>query len=316
MCSSQSLITAQLKNKGVIKIEQKSNKNSKNPSPFRFPGGKSKLSPFVSLLIEKQNLNNCTYVEPFAGGGGVALSLLFDNKVSKIILNDSDVAIYSAWRAMLTDTDSFIKLILNTPITVEEWRKQKEVYRHQNQEYSLELGFATFFLNRTNRSGILNAGVIGGLSQEGKYKINSRYNSQALVAKIQKISQKREQIELFNEDFERFLAKIQSKIDKNAFFFLDPPYYQKGKELYKNYFTDADHIRLAKILKELNYPWILTYDNADFIKSLYKDTNCKPFSLRYSAANHEKATELMFFNKNLNFPTENELKNAKIKLFS
>ena len=106
------------------------------------------------------------------------------------------------------------------------------------------------------------------------------------------------------------------KFDKNAFFFLDPPYYQKGKELYKNYFTDADHIRLAKILKELNYPWILTYDNADFIKSLYKDTNCKPFNLRYSAANHEKATELMFFNKNLNFPTENELKNAKIKLFS
>lgn len=216
----------------------------------------------------------------------------------------------------MTDTDNFIKLILNTPVTVEEWRKQKEIYQHKNQKYSLELGFATFFLNRTNRSGILNAGVIGGFSQEGKYKINSRYNSQALVAKIQKISQKREQIELFNEDFERFLAKIQSKIDKNAFFFFDPPYYQKGKELYKNYFKDNDHIRLANMLKELNYSWVLTYDNAEFIKNLYKDTKCKPFTLTYSAANHEKTAELMFFNKKLKFPTENELKNAKIKLFS
>ena len=160
-----------------------------NYSPLRYPGGKSKIAPFVSLLIEKTNLGECTYVEPFAGGAGVALSLLFDGTVTSIVINDYDKAIYSMWKAILEETEDFINLVRTVPLTIDEWRKQKQIYNDENKKYSLKLGFATFYLNRTNRSGILAAGPIGGYKQTGNYLMDVRYNREDLIQRIKKISE-------------------------------------------------------------------------------------------------------------------------------
>ena len=204
-----------------------------NYSPLRYPGGKSKIAPFVSLLIEKSNLGECTYVEPFAGGAGVALSLLFAGTVTSIVINDYDKAIYSMWKAILEETEAFINLVQTVPLTIDEWRKQKQIYNDQNKKYSLELGFATFYLNRTNRSGILEAGPIGGYKQIGNYLMDARYNREALIERIKKIAKYKSHIHLYNKDIESFIKNYLPKYQQNAFVYFDPPYYNKGKELYK-----------------------------------------------------------------------------------
>ena len=175
-----------------------------NYSPLRYPGGKSKIAPFVSLLIEKTKLDECTYVEPFAGGAGVALSLLFDGTVTNIVINDYDKAIYSMWKSILEETEAFINLVRTVPLTIDEWRKQKQIYNNENKKYSLELGFATFYLNRTNRSGILAAGPIGGYKQTGNYLMDVRYNREALIQRIKKIAEYKSYIHLYNKDIESF----------------------------------------------------------------------------------------------------------------
>lgn len=285
-----------------------------NYSPLRYPGGKSKIAPFVSLIIKKCNLNECTYIEPFAGGAGVALALLFEGTVTDIVINDYDKAIYSMWKAILTETEAFINLILNTPLTIAEWKKQKEIYTNENQKYSLALGFATFYLNRTNRSGILAAGPIGGYNQTGNYLIDARYNKESLIERIETIAKHKTHIHLYNKDIESFIKNYLPKYQENAFVYFDPPYYNKGKELYKNFFVHDDHKRISKLIKELNCFWMVTYDDVDDICELYKDYECKRFDLTYSVANSGKKSEIMFLSDKKLWPNDNELKEKKIRI--
>ena len=285
-----------------------------NYSPLRYPGGKSKIAPFVSLLIEKCNLKGCTYVEPFAGGAGVALSLLFEGTVTDIVINDYDKAIYSMWKAILTETDAFINLVRTTPLTVAEWKKQKDIYINENKKYSLALGFATFYLNRTNRSGILAAGPIGGYNQTGNYLIDARYNKESLIERIEKIAKHKTHIHLYNKDIESFIKRYLPKYQDNAFVYFDPPYYNKGKELYKNFFVHDDHKRISKLIKGLDCFWMVTYDDVDEICELYKDYECKRFDLTYSAANSGKKSEIMFLSDKKIWPQDNELKQNEIRI--
>ena len=181
-----------------------------NYSPLRYPGGKTKMLPIIKLMINKSN-HNATYVEPFAGGAGVALGLLFKGCVNDIVINDFDKSIYSIWRAILTESDKLIYLIKHTPISIEEWYKQRSIYKNQNKRYSLELGFAALYLNRTNRSGILNAGPIGGLNQNGKYLIDARFNKEELIKKIKRIVSYKNKIKLYNCEISTFLKNIMPK---------------------------------------------------------------------------------------------------------
>lgn len=285
-----------------------------NYSPLRYPGGKSKLTPFVSLLIKKTGVKKPIYIEPFAGGAGIALSLLFNGLVEEIVINDYDKAIYSVWRAILTETKKFIELMETTPISVDEWRKQKKIYMERNKKYSLELGFATFYLNRTNRSGILNAGPIGGYDQSGSYKIDARFNKEALIHNIKKISKHKSKIHLYNQDVRVFLQKYLEKYINRAFVYLDPPYYDKGEELYKNYLVPKDHKMICEKIKQLPCPWMLTYDDAAAIYQMYQGYNCKKYDLIYSVANSGKKSEIMFISELIDYPTNEEMKNHKISI--
>ena len=292
---------------------KKTNKTLKNYSPLRYPGGKNRITPFVELLIEQTNIEKPIYIEPFAGGAGVALKLLVNNKVDEIVINDYDKAIYSMWRAILTETNRFIDLLKSTPVTVDEWKKQKMIYLNLNKKYSFELGFATFYLNRTNRSGILKAGPIGGYEQKGNYKIDVRFNKDDLEERIKIIASKKRKIHLYNSDIRHFFSSYFEKYEKRAFVYFDPPYYNKGKMLYKNFFNDGDHREIFNLINKIKSPWMLTYDNVEAIKKLYNTYEGYLFDLNYSVANSGRNSELLYLSNNLKLPCE-KIKKEKINL--
>ncbi len=288
-----------------------------NFSPLRYPGGKSKIAPLIELIIDNIGLENCTYIEPFAGGAGVALTLLFNNKVEQIVINDYDKAIYSFWRAAIYDTNKLLTLIKNTTISVEEWKKQKDIYINKSNKYSVELGFATFYLNRTNRSGILKAGPIGGYDQEGNYLIDARYNKDMLIKKIELIASRKNQIKIYNKEVRKFIEQVIPQYGEQSFVYFDPPYFNKGKELYKNFFKPKDHTKIAKsIINNVNSNWIVTYDDFPQIIDLYKEYTIKRFDINYSVANNRKGSEIIIF-KEQNYCPSNEcllINNIKLSL--
>ena len=285
-----------------------------NHSPLRYPGGKNKIAPFISLLIKKSQIQNPIYVEPFAGGAGVALSLLYNEQVDEIVINDYDKAIYSIWKAILTNTNEFINFIETVPLNITEWYKQKDIYINNSKKYSLELAFAAFYLNRTNRSGILKAGPIGGYEQQGNYLIDARFNRENLAERIRKISKYKSQIHLYNKDVRSFVDNYLGQYEERAFVYFDPPYFNKGKELYKNYFTYKDHYEIAQLIAELDCKWIVTYDNVKEIVDLYDQHVCRYFDLNYSVANKGKKSEVMFLSDEAMYPTDEELSTHKISI--
>lgn len=269
-------------------------------SPFRYPGGKSQLTNFINQTITNNNIQNAIYCEPFSGGAGVAINLLLSNKVSRIILNDYDIAIYSVWYAIIFDTKRLINFIETTPVTIDNWTYFHEIYltRRNYKKYNFALACATFFLNRTNRSGIIAGGPIGGHSQNSNYKIDCRFNKATSIKKIIAISEKGSNIDLFNLDAVDLIQKelLKNYSNQNLFTYFDPPYYKQGKNLYTNFFDDQKHLQLANAISLMNsYHWIATYDNADYIKNLYKDRTILEYTLNYSANIKRTETELFFY---------------------
>lgn len=283
----------------------------KNYSPLRYPGGKGRLYPFLASIIRKTN-KDIVYIEPFAGGAGLALSLLLNGDVNEIVINDYDKTIYSFWKAILTQTNEFLDMLESVPITTDEWELQREVFLKHNKKYSLELGFATFFLNRVNRSGILNAGLIGGYNQDGNYKMDVRFNKIDLAERIKIISSFRKRIHLYNHDIRAFVKYYLPKYQDNAFIYFDPPYFKKGKQLYQNFFIKKDHQEIFTMIDKLSCPWIVTYDNADEIKAIYKKYKCWYFDLMYGVANSGINSELLFISDEHLLPHLDEKQSKKI----
>ena len=274
-------------------------------SPLRYPGGKTKFYDYVRELLRCNNMLGETYMEPFAGGAGLALKLLLNNDVKRIIINDYDTAIYSFWHSILYETDAFCELINTTPVTTEEWKKQREIYMNHNGDISLDVGFSTFFLNRTNVSGVIKGGIIGGQEQQGVYKIDARYNGQNL---IRNIAEKRDQIVLLNQDAKELLQPQQLRRYYKTFINLDPPYVKKGAQLYKNAFTEADHRELSELISNCNRKWIVTYDICPFVADLYRDFRSSYLDVTYSVRMSKKAQEYIFFSDNLELPDTIELR--------
>lgn len=283
--------------------------NLVNYSPLRYPGGKSKIAPLIQLIIKKTCGTGITYVEPFAGGAGVALSLLIEGTVNQIVINDYDKAIYSFWRALKESPQELIRLIEHTPITIDEWKHQKDIYSTQNKKYSIELGFSAFYLNRTNRSGILSAGPIGGYNQTGNYNIDARFNRDALIGRIQEIARYRSQIVVYNKEIRSFIKCAIPKYQDHAFVYFDPPYYENGQRLYKNFFSPTDHSSLAQsIINGVNCPWIITYDDVPELRATYADYVQRRYNLNYSAANKGKGSEIIIFKSSNLLPSPDEVK--------
>ena len=272
-------------------------------SPLRYPGGKLKVVDYIKRVFEVNDLCDGHYIEPYAGGASVALALLQSEYAHTIHINDIDRSIYAFWHSVLHETDDLCRLITDTPVNMTEWERQKEVQkRKENKDTSLlELGFSTFFLNRTNRSGILSAGVIGGKDQTGNYKIDARYNKTDLIERIENIADFAERITLTNKDAVK-LIKGMKPTNEPTLCYLDPPYYIKGRDLYLNYYNDDDHRQIARAISAYSGKWLISYDAVDFLKDLYKDYRQCEYYLSYSAGNPSKGKEIMVYSNDLVVP--------------
>ena len=267
-------------------------------SPLRYPGGKGKLYSQFKQIICNNNLLDLAYTEPFAGGYGIGIKLLINNDISHAIINDFDYHIYAIWKCIFDYTEQFIALIDNTEINLQAWEKQKKVYNDYQNHSLLEVGFSAFFLNRTNYSGVLKGGPIGGIKQTGKYKIDCRFNKARLIKAIQNISVFRNKVEIYNMEVNEFIDTVILNRQNELFVNFDPPYVTKGEILYKNYFNENDHKKLAKKITTTlqNVQWIMTYDDCEIIKQLYKDYNPQKFYLQYYAGTKRIGNELLITN--------------------
>lgn len=279
-------------------------------TPLRYPGGKGKFSNFVKDVFEANGLLDGHYVEPYAGGAGVALELLFQEYVSHIHINDIDVAVYSFWKAAVDHTAELCEVINETPVNMENWHRQRDVLSNMEAYSLLEIALATFFLNRTNRSGILKAGVIGGKSQAGKWKLDVRYNKEDLTKRIRMIGRYRERIHVYNNDAVEFLDKVVPELPKKSLIYLDPPYYEKGSGLYRNFYNHEDHVSIAKKLESVNLPWIVSYDDVQPIKEIYSNYRQDEYVLSYTAQDKRKGAEVMIYGPSVIQPMVRPTRNS------
>lgn len=266
-------------------------------SPLRYPGGKNCIFSFLSKLFYENDLIGIEYAEPYAGGAGLALHLLMDGFVSKIYLNDLDEWVYSFWYSVLNQKDEFCSWIQNVPLDVDTWRYYKSLLATPSTLTTIEKAKTFFFLNRTNVSGVIKGGVIGGLAQKGKYKIDARFNKTELISRIDKIYQRRADIQISNIDGVDFLKQMNRK-HRDIFIYIDPPYVIKGSNLYLNFYTELDHAMLSQMVNKLRKQWLISYDNCELINLLYKNFNRISYKLAQCTSN-KIGEELLIFNNDV-----------------
>jgi DNA adenine methylase len=271
-------------------------------TPLRYPGGKNKLANFMKEIFLLNDLIGGHYMETYAGGASIAFHLLFHEYASHIHINDLSKSVYSFWYSVLHNTENLCRLIRDTPVNMKHWRKQKNIQQDALNHTTLELGFATFFLNRTNRSGILTGGVIGGKKQNGDWLLGARYNKSGLISRIEKIAGFKDKITLYNQDAIEIITHVIPKLPAKSLIYLDPPYYSKGRRLYKDDYKQDDHIAVAASVAAIQKKWVVSYDDTADIRGLYSNFRDLKYKLSYSANDSYKGSEIIFFCNNLILP--------------
>lgn len=276
-------------------------------SPLRYPGGKGKVAQFVRILLRKNGLSGGTYVEPYAGGAAVALALLNGEFVTQIHINDVDPAVYAFWRAAVDHGDELAARIRGTKPTLKEWQRQRERYEQSKRDRQsvdvFDLGFAAFFLNRTNRSGIITGGPIGGHAQVSQWGIDARYNAEDLANRVLNVGANAGRIRVSNLDAAELLTRVVPTLGAKTLVYLDPPYYEKGaSKLYANFYRAEEHAEISRLVANLPRPWIVSYDDAPAIHRLYAGYRRIRYNLSYSANERRRGGEAMFFSNALVVP--------------
>jgi DNA adenine methylase len=278
---------------------------ARSTSPLRYPGGKTCLYDLTARILRLNRLDRVHYAEPYAGGCGLALSLLFGGHVSDVHLNDVDRSVWAFWHSVLNDTEALVALVMDASVDMDQWHQQRQIYLNQDDYDDLTVGYATFFLNRTNRSGIIKGGgVIGGLGQTGNYKIDCRFNKPDLARRIRRIAKYRSRISLYRKDALLFIEEMDGTLPERSFFCIDPPYFNKGSSLYTSFYNPADHLAVSQAVLGLQKPWILTYDNTPEISHLYKARRQFSFDVNYSVQTKRLGSELLVASKGLILPGE------------
>lgn len=281
-------------------------------TPLRYPGGKGSFAPLVAQVLSSNGLTGGHYLEPYAGGAGLALILLFDGHVDQIHINDVDPAVAVFWRVATKNTLDLIKMVADEPVTIEAWHHWRSVMLGEIAATELHRGFATLFMNRTNRSGILKGGVIGGKAQAGTYKLSARFMRDKLCSRLERIGERASAIHVYEEDARALLLRCHQFLPAQSLVYLDPPYYVKGSGLYRNFYTHEDHLRIAKLLASARFrrPWIVSYDNAEEIRMMYSYARTFSYSLNYTAQERYVGSEVMFFSDRLIAPDCSSIRSA------
>jgi DNA adenine methylase len=275
-------------------------------TPLRYPGGKARFAPLIAEVITANGLSGGHYLEPYAGGAGVALCLLVDGLVEHVHINDADPAIATFWRVATQKAEQLVAMVASEPITMDAWFHWRSVMLGHAQGSELERGFATLFMNRTNRSGILKGGVIGGKQQAGSYKIDARFMRDELCLRLERVGKFSAGIHVYEEDAHQLLLRCHQFLPIKSLVYLDPPYYVKGAGLYRNFYKHDDHVRIAKLLgsERFRRPWVVSYDNADEIKDMYAYAKPYAYGLNYTAQRRYTGSEVMFFSERIEPPLE------------
>jgi DNA adenine methylase len=275
-------------------------------TPLRYPGGKARFAGFLASVMRYNGILGGQYLEPYAGGAGVALALLFDGHASHVHINDLDPAINSFWLAATKHSNKLIALLRETPVTMQQWHYWRAVMRQEIKAGVVERGFATLFMNRTNRSGILKGGVIGGKLQDGAYKLDARFDKEMIEARLSRIADHRAGISVHCEDAFALLRRCAKLLPKKSLVYLDPPYYLKGRGLYRNFYCHDDHVAIARLLQSATFRrrWVVSYDNAPQICAMYDGCRALSYGLHYTAQERYTGDEVMFFGGGVRRPIE------------
>ena len=278
-------------------------------TPLRYPGGKQRIAPFILEILAANELEGGHYAEPYAGGAGVAIELLLSGKVAHVHLNDSWVPLHAFWRSVLYRTEEFCRRIRDVPLTVREWRRQREILSRPWEFDQIDLGFGMFYLNRCNRSGIIHdAGLIGGLKQNGQWKMDARFPRQDLIRRVEAIGAKHSAITLRNWNAERFITEHLPTLPQQSLVYCDPPYFHKAERLYPNHYAPKDHARIATIIQmRIDKPWLISYDYTPEILKFYSERRMFTYDLQYSAAKVYKGKELIVISDGLRLPEQSVL---------
>lgn len=273
-------------------------------SPLRYPGGKSRFAGFVGRVIAENGLSGGEYLEPYAGGAAIALELLIDGHVSAVHINDADPALYAFWLAATRHNRKLRELVRSTPLTMDQWHYWRSVMLGSRRAGIVGRGFATLFMNRTNRSGILKGGVIGGLAQGGEYSLDARFNREQLDLRLKRIEEFSDGIVVYGEDAGVLLRRCHRFLPRRSLVYLDPPYYEKGQGLYRNFYEHADHLSIARIVqsKRFTRPWMVSYDDVSPIREMYAGTRTLRYGVHYTAQRKYNGGEVMFFSHRVLVP--------------
>lgn len=261
------------------------------------------MAGLLSQIRRLNGLGDRAIAEPFAGGAGASLTLLYLEETHEIYINDVDPAIHDFWWTVVNRPQPFVDMLAKARVSMAEWHRQREVYTDCGYVSRLRRGFSAFYLNRCNRSGIImNGGPIGGMNQTGKWKLDARFNKPELLRRCEKISEYRGRIHVSCRDGIEFIERLDAE---STLFFIDPPYFVKGKTLYLNALDEEYHAGLAARLKSMgNTAWVLTYDDCPEIRRMYRGwATIRPFSLRYSAADRRSGKEVLIAPKWMQLPT-------------
>jgi DNA adenine methylase len=280
-------------------------------TPLRYPGGKGKFAPFIESIIETNGLVGGHYLEVYAGGAAIALDLLFKGYVSDVHINDFDPAVAAFWLAAVNHSEELIERIHDVQITMENWYKYKEIMEDENHSDWVERGFATFFMNRCNRSGILKGGVIGGKAQAGEWKLDARFKKENLIPRFKKIQTYKEHIHVYCEDANALLKRCGGFLPSDrSLIYLDPPYYVKGQGLYRNFYEHDDHVQIKETLSCLDTPWVVSYDDVSEIRHIYKGSDRQKHVLTYTAQEKKIGNEILFFSPGMTISVDELRKSA------
>jgi Site-specific DNA methylase len=281
---------------------------SQYKTPLRYPGGKQRLWAFVDEILAENDLVAADYVEPFAGGAGVAMELLLRGRVRRVHLNDSCVGVYAFWHSLLNEPERFCRAVSRASLNIETWRHQQEIFRNRASADRFDLGFAMFYLNRCNRSGILNGGVIGGLDQTGEWKMDARFPRNELISRMEAIAARKSDIKIRNWDAERFITQYVPRLPEKTLVYCDPPYFRKADRLYPNHYKAEDHKRIAEVIQcNIKHHWIVSYDSCEEIQTFYEGRRSFEYLLQYNAAKAYKGAELFIFSDQTRIPSRSSL---------
>lgn len=259
-------------------------------SPFRYPGGKTWLVPTIRKWLRSRKIQPKLFIEPFAGGGIVSLTVAFEKLSDQILMVELDEEVAAVWEAIITGDGQWLaETIRNFDLTIDSVNK---VLTEEDQTIRSR-AFKTILKNRVYHGGILAPG--SGMIKYGENGkgISSRWYPNTLSKRILSIHHIRSRIQFIHGDGLEIINRY--KDDSDVCFFIDPPYTaskkRAGSRLYK--YFELNHQALFSVIENIKGDFIMTYDDADEIASLAKNHGLLTQKIKMKNTHHTEMLELV-----------------------